>query len=269
VNPKKLSLTLDLAACLFILVLLGGFLLTLSGLLSEKQILLAVGNALSGNFISALAGAFFGAVSAYWFQQKSERTKVREENHAALVRTLYGLAALTNSIKGLEMHHLDEFRSNKNRYALLQHFFQAEAEEFPVKDLAFLLTTSYADIYGRICIAQLAYRTTCGVLRKRNEEYDSVFKEGENVREMDIETGCCKVSVTSLQIRKLKNLTDSLYESTADTSEQLKKAFNDLRTAGLDLYPGWRILDIVFIKLDKQPSSAEAGMKGIAPDATL
>jgi hypothetical protein len=196
----------------------------------------------SGEFISALAGAFFGAWAAYYLQRESENRKEKDARHGAILQAQLALVTQLNTLQNIQKQWLDKFRSDPERAMKMWRFYQAASTlEIDFKSLAFLLDGEHAGFVAELHVVDRCYKTAMDALEVRNKEYERLRDHSEVVGG-SLATGQFELRADIRDIKMLRDATDSLFESVDDAERKCSQAIKDLKTVGKKVFPKRKFL---------------------------
>lgn len=199
---------------------------------------------ISGEFWSALAGAFFGAATAYYFQRTSEKQKRLDEQHGAILRAQLSLIGQFNTLKNIQVQLLDPFRKDPEReYKMVMMFQASSALAVNYDALAFLLDTKWANLVGDIHVAERCYQTSVGALSMRNDAVRQLHARSE-LQAFDPVTGNSRIKADPRDAKSVKDLTDGLFNSVDDSVLKIDAAIKELKKAGKAVFPKKRFLSL-------------------------
>jgi hypothetical protein len=198
----------------------------------------------SGEFLAAMAGAFFGAACAFWFERSKEKEKKQAEEHGALMRSQLALICQLNTINNIRKQHLDPFRNDPIRERNMIQFRMTDASLRVAYDsISFLLMTKNPTLVLDVQAAEHSYISAMECLAWRNEAYEKLHNNSK-LEKIDVQTGRCTVQVDLRDIKQLKDLTDALYTSVDNAYDRIELQIQELYKAGKLLYPKKNFLQI-------------------------
>ena len=191
-----------------------------------------------------MAGAFFGAACAFWFEGLKEKKKKQAEEHGAIVRSQLALICQLNTINNIRKQHLDHFRNDPVRERKLIQFRMTDASMRVAYDsISFLLMTQNPTLVLDVQAAEQSYVSAMECLAWRNEAYEKMHKNSK-MEKIDIQSGQCTIQIDPRDIKQLKDLTDALYTSVDNAYKRLELQCRELYKAGKLLYPKRNFLQI-------------------------
>src|ERR1017187_6531231 len=120
----------------------------------------------SGEFLSALAGALFGAAMAFWFDNLSEKTRRKRDEHGAIVRSQLALIGQLSTIRNIQKQLLDKFRNVPNRELQLIEFSMTDTSIRVTYDsISFLLMTKNPELVLEVHSAEQSYLSAMECLK--------------------------------------------------------------------------------------------------------
>lgn len=200
------------------------------------------------DFLSALAGAFFGALAAYWFQQSSDKLKQRDAEHGALIRAQLALLGRLNTLQNIQQQFLEKHRADPRRATNMPMFHQAETS-LPIDfdSLTFLLLTDHADLVNVLHLADRCYATSITTLAMRNEAMERMHSQGQPV-DFDMKTGQGKIVADARHIKLVMDLTEALYESVDDSVKKCDAVIKEIKKVGKVIFPKKKFLSLETVK---------------------
>jgi hypothetical protein len=192
----------------------------------------------TGEFFSAMAGAFFGAACAFWFERIKETQRKQTEEHGAIVRAQMVLIGQLNTAKNIQKQLLNPLRNDPQREMKLIRFDMTDVSLRVAYDsISFLLMTKNPTLVLDIHAAEQSYISATECLVSRNSAYEKLHKNSK-LEQIDPQTGKCKVMVDDLRdIKLLKDMTDALYTSVDRACVRLEEQIKELHKVGKLLYP--------------------------------
>lgn len=190
-------------------------------------------------FLSALSGGFFGAASAFMFEQYRAKKRKEDENYAALLHAQYIIAAQCNSLLGIKIQHLDKLRDNELRFTKLVPFYVPEVSmELPLKELAFIVERADASALQQIHLTYTNYRAAIDALMARNTyQQEEMYGDGVKIHAFDFSSGSAEITMDAGKARILKALTDCLYECVDEGIKKHQKCMDDTGVLIKTLFP--------------------------------
>lgn len=218
----------------------------------------------SGEFISALAGAFFGALAAYWFQRWSEKKKDADSNHAAILKAQLALISQINVVENFRRQHLDPLRNDPARdFKMLLVYKPTSHLSVDFDSIAFFLAKKDPNILMHVQVAERCFHSAMDAIDARNETMREMHSRSD-VQRADIETGHFTIKADPRDIKLLRDNTAALYHSVDYAEEKLSEAIVGLKKAGKAIFPKRHFLSIEFaskVSANTDPKSTDAGTK--------
>ncbi len=198
----------------------------------------------SGEFVSALSGAFFGALAAYWFQRWSEGKKSADANHSATLAAQLALISQLNIIENFRRQHLDPLRNDTAReFKMLLVYKPSSHLSVNFESLSFFLAAKEPNILMQIQVAERCFYSAMDAIDVRNQSMRELHARSD-VEKADISTGHFTVKADPRDIKLLKDNTSALYTSMDDAEAKLSEAIRELKAAGKKLYPKRHFLSV-------------------------
>lgn len=206
----------------------------------------------AGELVSALAGAFFGAIAAYWFQRYLEKSKQKDANHAGIMRAQLALISQLNTIENYRRQHLDPLRHDSERdRKLLLTYRTTRCLEVNYEALSFLLESNNANSLMRVQVAERAYWAAIEAIDERNQTMRRLHERAA-VENADLATGQFTVRADPRDIKLLRDNTDSLYGCVDHAEKYLADTIAELRRVGREIFPKRK-----FLLLEQTQSNSE------------
>lgn len=191
----------------------------------------------SGEFISALAGALFGALAAAWIQARTERRKGDEAKSGAITRTQMALISQLNVLASFRQRHLDPLRSHPQRELhMTQIHFPRSCLSVNYESIAFLIENSEPNLLLRVQVAERAYHSAIDAVEVRNRAIDKLNERGE-LQSGDHKTGEFIMGVDPRDLKLVRDFTNDLYASTDYAEKLCAETITDLKTVGKKIFP--------------------------------
>jgi hypothetical protein len=190
-----------------------------------------------GELFSALAGAFFGALAAYWFQLTSEKKKDAENNYRAIIRAQIALVTQRNTLKSLDDQHLEQHRNDPERHMKMGIYTLDVFDQIVEADsLSFLARPSDVVVILDVHLSQRQYLSAINALRNKNEAYERVLMKSElgGINETQRKAS---IRPDPREAMLLQQKTDTLYQMITEARKQNDEAFVKLRAIGKKIFP--------------------------------
>jgi len=198
----------------------------------------------SGEFISALAGAFFGALAAYWFQRFSEKKKQADTNHAAILRAQLALISQINILENFRRQTLDPLRNDPERFLKMLLTYRANnCIAVDYESLSFLLDSNNATLLLQVQVAERGYQSAMDAIDERNLTMKDI-RAHSDVAKANMETGQFTVRADPRDIKLLKDNTDALYSSVDHAEKICGEVIAELNKVGKHVFPKRRFLSL-------------------------
>jgi hypothetical protein len=199
----------------------------------------------SSVFITAMTGAFFGAVSAYWSERFKEKRKRQTEEFGAIIRTQMALIGQLNTVSNVKKQFLDPLRDDPLRERKMIAFDMTTTPlRVNYESIAFLLNSEDPNLVHEIHAAEQSFCSAMEVLDTRNRAYEKLHEKSQ-LEKFDPLTGQCTIAVTDPRAIKLvKDYTDALFVGVDRACERLSTQVAELYKAGKRLYPKKKFLKI-------------------------
>lgn len=198
----------------------------------------------AGELVSALSGAFFGAIAAYWFQRYLEKSKLMDANHAGIMRAQLALISQMNTVENYRRQHLDPLRADPQRDTkLLLTYRTSRCLEVNYEELAFLLESDNANTLMRVQVAERSYWAAIEAIDERNDTMRRLHDRAE-VEKADLSTGYFTIRADPRDIKLLKDNTGALYGCVDHAEKLLSDTIVELKRVGKALFPKRKFLSV-------------------------
>jgi len=196
----------------------------------------------SGEFISALAGALFGALAAFYFQLRTERQKETRSRQSAIIRTQMALISQLNILAGFRQRQLEPLRNVPEREChMTQIYLPRNCLSVDFESIAFLLESGESNLLLQIQVAERAYHSAIDAIDVRNRAIERLHERGE-LQSGDHNTGEFVVGADPRDMKMVKDFTDGLYSSTDHAEKLCSEAVIALNSAGKRIFPNKKFL---------------------------
>ena len=188
--------------------------------------------------VAAAIGAFLGASFAFLLEESKRERAEESARYASLIQAQFALSMQLRTMVNIRDQYLNEVRNRADRFMLLVPFHGESSD--PLVDLGavgFVAVDGQVDVLQQVHMAQDAYSTALSSLRTRTEMMSALYEVIVPSGDFNFETGAETVSVDARRARRLKGITDGLYES-VDSAIQLEHtAIELLAQTGKRLFP--------------------------------
>jgi hypothetical protein len=166
-------------------------------------------------FSSAIAGAFFGSLSAFWLGRLQQKRDLRDRKHSALLATQYALLSQWNILENVRRQHLEPLRQDSTRFTKLSRFYTIKAHcSVPFSEITFIANSDEPNLLQEMHIAEQSYLNAILAIELYNQKRDEFFKNAEGrVDQFDMETGKTTIATAPQEVFMMRSVTDILYES--------------------------------------------------------
>jgi hypothetical protein len=164
--------------------------------------------------VSAAAGAFIGAFSAFFLENRRQKRLRGEQQLLALQRVDFLIRHQLVSLKGFRTSVLDCLRDDADRYSKLGHIvFELSELSASAEDVVFLIGQGDGQLLFSIEECSNIYRNALSAIRRREDALQRAYYSDRcAVAAFDHESGSAAVEPDPRDVADLKILTDALYE---------------------------------------------------------
>jgi hypothetical protein len=204
----------------------------------------------STEFISALAGAFFGVTGAFLLESRRKRHETKDRDYEAFLRTQAVIISQGNALAWIAKDYSTPEAFNNYKTIVLT--FTRQMLDF--KDLAFIAKSSNPQLLIELDVANESYDFFRRLLEARNAAIESYLRHPETkIIKLDVTTG-------QFLAAGLKHLEFNVQETNREVPRSLAHAMRYNETATQHLlsfgqreFPGRRVL-----RASENPSSESA-----------
>jgi hypothetical protein len=205
-------------------------------------------------FSSAVTGAFFGSLSAFWLGRLQQKRDLRDRRHSALLATQHALLSQWTVLENVRLQHLEPLRNDPMRFAKISRFYTTRPQcSIPFSEITFIADSDEPNLLQEIHIAEQAYLGAIQAIDLYNEKREEFFKRSESrISEFDMQTGKTTITTGEQEIYMMRAVTDILYQ-------EIDKALPRLDAEVKDI---WKFVKRNFkgkkaIKFEKYPENQE------------
>lgn len=195
-------------------------------------------------FTSAVFGAFFGSLSAFYLGRLQQLSDRQDKRHSALIAAQYALISQWNIVEGIRIQHLEEFRDQPDRFAKLKFFvYKISPNYVEFSDLTFVLEGDDPNLLHEVHLAEQSYHSCIEALTLRNQQLEK-FYENPHIKHtlLNAETGAGVSQASPKDVLFLRQATDALFVSVDRTLPRLTAAVAKLEKFSKFMFPNKRAL---------------------------
>jgi hypothetical protein len=165
-------------------------------------------------FSSAIAGAFFGSLSAFWLGRLQQKRDLRDRRHSALVATQFALLSQWTILENVRRDHLESLRTDPERFVKMARFYTTIAHfSVPFSEITFIANSDEPNLLQQIHIAEQSYLGAVQAIDLYNQKREEFFKNAEGrIEQFDMATGKTTIATSAREIFMMKSVTDILYQ---------------------------------------------------------
>jgi hypothetical protein len=165
-------------------------------------------------FSSAIAGAFFGSISAFWLGRLQQKRELRERRHGALIATQFALLSQWTILENVRRDHLEALRNDPARFAKMSRFYTTIAHfSVPFSEITFIANSDEPNLLQQIHIAEQSYLGAVQAINLYNQKGEEFFKNAESrVEQFDEQTGQTTIATAPREVFMMRAVTDILYQ---------------------------------------------------------
>lgn len=190
--------------------------------------------------ITATAGAYFGAWSAFKFQGKRHDEQKKDAQHEALYRAHYALFLQHNFIRNVLNNHLREYKDDPMRFVKIPMFIEANTEErVQFGEITFTAIEGDPNFLQKIALSQASYDNVAKFIGIRNEKYQELHDSAGPERSViiDPENGGVRLNASDIAIYRLKNATDVLFDLAEGADKRYISVIEEARATSKEIFP--------------------------------
>lgn len=203
---------------------------------------------------AAAAGALLGAAVAFALEAFRRWLAERNRRYALLLEAQFSLSMQLRSLVITRNQYLNELRDDPQRFMSLVPFIGDVSDpQVDLSSLGFVGVKDKVEVLQRVHMAQAAWSTAMAALRERNQMMALLYEKAEPRGPIEFDSGAQKVSVDAGFARRLKGVTDGLYDSFDCAIELQHSGVEALAAAGKRMFPRrdfWAATEVD----DEQPS---------------
>lgn len=193
----------------------------------------------STEFISALAGAFFGVTGASWLDSRRRRHEKRDREYEALLRTQAVIISQGNSLGWIAKDYpsADSFDNMKTVVLALTR------QMLDFKDLAFVAKSSNPQLLIDLDVANESYDFFRGLLESRNAAIEEFLRHPETeVKQFDANTGRVAAEGPQQLLFKMRQTNSAVSKSLANAKRVNETTMQRLLTFAQKEFRGRQVL---------------------------
>ena len=207
----------------------------------------------SVTLVAAAVGAFLGAAVAFLLEAGRRWLAERQTRYAAILQAQFSLSMQLRSLVNIRDQYLNELRDDPKRFMLLVPFIgELPDPQVDLSALSFVGVKDRVDVLQQIHMAQGAWSTAMAALRERNGMMDILYEKAEPRGPVEFESGAQDISVEAGLARRLKGITDGLYQAVDSGIDVQHSAIQALAGAGKRMFKRRDFLDVVELAGDAQ-----------------
>lgn len=184
--------------------------------------------------VAAAVGAFIGSGSAFLLEAWRRARAEKDSRYAAIIDAQFSLSMQLRTLVNLRNEYLNPVRDQQDRFmALVPAYGEIADPPVDLGGLSFIACDDETHVLQSVHMAQAGYRTALSALQARNEMMGALYQMAKPARDdFDFETGGETVSVDGRLARRLKGITDGLYEAVDSAIDLEHEAIQHLAKAG-------------------------------------
>lgn len=213
--------------------------------------------------LASLVASFAGAWAAFRFENHRRVTEEKKKNIGAGNRAIYGVYALWNVLEQFRKEVLEPYRGRPDAWLnLAAHAAPPIAtDRFQTADLQFLLEQGQASIFAALMLEEQRFNLAIDLIRSRsdlvlNAVFPKMAAAGFGVGQAQSQDAVEEALGIDL-CHKLKQITASIFQNVDEDLASLRSVYIDLRKALEGLYPGQKLLQVIF-QDEAKPTNAKA-----------
>ena len=189
-------------------------------------------------FISSLAGAFFGAAAAFLLESRRRKREKRDKEYEAILRTQAALLSQGNSLGWIEKQYPEKDRFDNLKTIVLG----LTRQMISFDDLAFLGRSSDPQLIIELDVANESYDHFRRLIEVRNVAIEDFFRDaGTEIREFDRETGRVRAVGSERLLFSMRQANEALSKA-LDHAKQINDATaRRLLSFARSEFPGRRV----------------------------
>lgn len=200
-------------------------------------------------------GTFLAFVGTIYLAQSETRRREQEQidrNVGAGSRAIFTIFSIWNTLEQYRKEVLEPFRQRPDAWLNLaaNPAFPIGEHRFDADALQFLLQSEHAQAYAALFLEEQRFSLAIQLIRARSELVlnevftkmaEAGFEVGKQANLEDVE----KILGIDLS-HKLKEITSAIFRNVDEDLASLKAVYEDVRGAMKALYPGRKVLQVVF-----------------------
>jgi hypothetical protein len=201
-------------------------------------------------FSSAIAGAFFGSLSAFYLGRLQQKRELRDRRHGALVATQFALLSQWTILENVRRDHLESLRTDPERFVKMPRFYTTISHfSVPFSEITFVANSDEPNLLQQIHIAEQSYLGAVQAINLYNQKREEFFKNAEGrIEQFDMATGKTTIATSPREIFMMKSVTDILYQQIDKTLPMLdtevkniwkfvKRNFKEMKAIKFEKHP--------------------------------
>ena len=202
--------------------------------------------------LATLVASFAGAWGAFLLENQRRVREQRDCNVGAASRAIYTIFNLWNTLEQFRKEVLEPYRGKPDAWLNMaaQPAMSVGDHRFQAGDLQFLLQSPHAQVYAALVLEEQRFNLAVGLIRERNnivmnEVFPKLTKAGFSVGKSGSQQAVEQALGIDV-VHKLKSITSALYTNIDDDLNSLKARHEELRAATKQLYPKYKVAQVVF-----------------------
>jgi hypothetical protein len=165
-------------------------------------------------FSSAIAGAFFGSLSAFWLGRLQQKRDLRDRRHSSLLAAQHALLSQWTILENIRRNLLEPLRQDPMRFAKMPLYYMSKAHcAVPFSEITFIANLGEPNLLQEIYIAEQAYLSAIQTLDLYNQKREAFFQDKDaKTSQFDINTGAATIVTTDKEIFIMRTVTNALYD---------------------------------------------------------
>jgi len=202
--------------------------------------------------LATLVASFAGAWGAFLLENQRRIREQRERNVGAASRAIYTIFNLWNTLEQFRKEVLEPHRGKPDAWLNMaaQPAMSVGDHRFQAGDLQFLLQSPHAEVYAALFLEEQRFNLAIGLIRERNqivlqEAFPKMSKAGFTVGKAASQEAVEQALGIDV-VHKLKAITSALYKNVDEDLASLRARHDELRAAAKQLYPKYKVAQVVF-----------------------
>ncbi|CAN5367181.1 hypothetical protein BH09VER1_BH09VER1_05560 [soil metagenome] len=193
-------------------------------------------------FLTTLAGAFFGALAAFLSEALRRKFEEKNRQYESILATQATLISQANSIESV-MRRISTQRDanpfDNLKYMLLR--FSQQSIDFT--KLTFIGASLEPNLLLKMDVAQEGFQFAVGLVEERNKLLDRFFNDPKTeLKEFDSETGAVRATGDPRILNNLRQMNQTVYTAMQQTIKVNREARDSLYSFGKRQFPKSKLL---------------------------